>query len=60
MLADKLYVDFLCERIVWRNCKKNGDKELERGCKRSNVLGKIGRKKKLSTIVLENHVLNNV
>jgi hypothetical protein len=32
---------------VWKKCKKkDGDKELERGFKRSNVLGKIGRKKK--------------
>ncbi len=44
MLADKLYVDFLCEGIVWRKCKKKDGDELERGFKRSNVLGKIGRK----------------
>ncbi len=32
---------------MWRKCKKkDGDKELERGFKRSNILGKIGCKKK--------------
>jgi len=46
VLADKLFVDSLCEGVVWKKCKKkDGDKELERGFKGSNVLGKIGRKK---------------
>jgi hypothetical protein len=33
-------VDFLCAGVVWKKCK-GGDKELERGFKRSNVFGKI-------------------
>ncbi len=59
MLVHKLLVDSLCGSIVWRKCKKkDGDKELERGFKRSNILGKIGcKKKKLNTIVLGNHVV---
>jgi hypothetical protein len=32
---------------VWRKCKKkDGDKELETRFKKSNILGKIGCKKK--------------
>jgi hypothetical protein len=37
----------MCEGVVWRKCKKkDGDKELEREFKKSNVLGKIRHKKK--------------
>jgi hypothetical protein len=41
VLVDNLSVDSLCGGIVWRKYKKDGDKELERGFKRSNILGKI-------------------
>ncbi len=45
MLADKLVVDFLCAGVVRKKCKKGGDKELERGFKRSHVFGKIRHRK---------------
>ncbi len=45
MLADKLFVDFVCAGVVWKKCKKGGDKELERGFKRSHVFGKIQHRK---------------
>ncbi len=51
---DKLSTNSLCGNVVWRKCKKkdgDGDKELERGFKGSNILGKGGHRK-LNTIVL--------
>ncbi len=53
MLAnDKLFTDSPSKSVVWKKCKKkDGDKELERGFKGSNVLGKGGHSK-LNTIVL--------
>jgi hypothetical protein len=40
VLVHKLLADSLCGTVVWRKCKKkDGDKELERGFKRNNVLG---------------------
>jgi hypothetical protein len=41
----------LCGNVVRRKCKKDGDKELERGFIGSNVLGKGGHRK-LNTIAL--------
>jgi hypothetical protein len=41
VLVHKVLADFLCGSVVWRKCKKkDGDKELERAFKGSNVLGK--------------------
>jgi len=51
VLADKLFVDFLCAGVVWKKCK-GGDKELERGFKRSNVFIARYNIEMLSTIVL--------
>jgi len=60
VLVDKLSTNSLCGNIVWRKCKKkDGDKELERGFKGINVLGKGGHRK-LNTIVLCDHVVFSI
>ncbi len=59
MLVDKFFADSQCGGVVWRKCKKkDGEKELERGFKGSNVLGKPQRRKaKYHFLYYEVHVL---
>jgi len=46
VLVHKLFASFLCGGVVSRKCKKkDGDKELEKGFKGSNVLGKTWPRK---------------
>jgi hypothetical protein len=57
--VDKLSADSLSGGVVWRKCKKkDGEKELERGFKGSNVRGKPQRRKaKYHFLFYEVHVL---